>query len=72
MIKLAMPKVHKFLIEEKLQTKILLQVHDELDCSVQNLPQAQKIAAVMEKAVLLKVPSKCDIELGPNWGEPVV
>jgi len=50
----------------------LLQVHDELDCSVQNLPQAQKIAAVMEKAVLLKVPNKCDIELGPSWGEAVV
>jgi len=49
-----------------------LQVHDELDCSVQNLPQAQKIAAVMEKAVLLKVPNKCDIELGPSWGEAVV
>lgn len=50
----------------------LLQVHDELDCSVQNLPQAQKIAAVMEKAIQLKVPNKCDIELGPSWGEAVV
>ena len=52
----------------------LLQVHDELDCSVQNLQQAQKISAVMEKAVLLKVPNKCDIDIGRSWGEakPVV
>ena len=50
----------------------LLRVHDELDCSVQNLQQAQKISAVMEKAVPLKVPNKCDIELGPSWGEAVV
>ena len=52
----------------------LLQIHDELDCSVLNLQQAQKISAVMEKAVLLKVPNKCDIDIGRSWGEakPVV
>ena len=52
----------------------LLQIHDELDCSVLNLQQAQKISTVMEKAVLLKVPNKCDIDIGRSWGEakPVV
>jgi len=23
----------------------------------------------MEQAVLLEIPNKCDIELGPSWGE---
>ena len=47
----------------------LLQIHDELDCSVKDIKEAQKIAGIMETALELKVPSKCDIDLGPSWGE---
>jgi DNA polymerase-1 len=47
----------------------LLQIHDELACSVQSAEQAQDIARLMEQALPLKVPSKCDIDLGPSWGE---
>ena len=47
----------------------LLQIHDELDCSVKDLEEAQKISGIMETALELKVPSKCDIDLGPSWGE---
>ncbi len=47
----------------------LLQVHDELCFSVQNLEQAVKYARVMETAIPLEVPSQCDIEWGPSWGE---
>lgn len=47
----------------------MLQVHDELAMSVSGRPEAEEIAQVMETAVPLEVPSKCDIEIGPSWGE---
>ena len=47
----------------------LVQVHDELGCSVQDLAHAKRIREVMENAIELRVPNKCDIDLGPSWGE---
>ena len=47
----------------------MLQIHDELAMSVKNVEEAQVVANVMENAVPLEVPSKCDIEIGPSWGE---
>ena len=47
----------------------MLQVHDELCMSVKSREEAESIAKVMEDAVPLEVPSKCDVEVGPNWGE---
>jgi len=47
----------------------LLQVHDELAFSVKSEAQARELAKIMEDAVLLEVPNKCDIDLGPNWGD---
>ena len=43
-----------------------IQVHDELDISVDNI--ADKIKKIMESAVELEVPNKVDYESGPNWG----
>ena len=43
-----------------------IQVHDELDISVDN--NADKIKDIMESAVELEVPNKVDYESGPNWG----
>ena len=43
-----------------------IQVHDELDISVDN--NADKIKEIMESAVQLEVPNKVDYESGPNWG----
>ena len=43
-----------------------IQVHDELDISVNN--NADKIKEIMEQAVSLEVPNKVDYESGPNWG----
>ena len=45
-----------------------IQVHDELDISVINDLEADKIKDVMENAVDLKIPNKVDYEAGPNWG----
>jgi DNA polymerase I-like protein with 3'-5' exonuclease and polymerase domains len=45
-----------------------LQVHDELDISVQNKEEAKKIKDIMESTVSLEVPNKVDYEEGDNWG----
>jgi DNA polymerase I-like protein with 3'-5' exonuclease and polymerase domains len=46
-----------------------IQVHDELDISVESPEHAQKIKQIMEYAVDLEVPNKVDYESGPNWGQ---
>lgn len=45
-----------------------IQVHDELDASVPNREYAEAMADVMRNSVPCRVPSKVDVELGPNWG----
>ena len=47
----------------------MLQIHDEIAMSVKNVEEANKVAKIMETAVPLEVPSKCDVEIGPSWGE---
>ena len=46
-----------------------IQVHDELDISVESAEHAEKIKNIMEEAVNLEVPNKVDYEFGKNWGE---
>jgi DNA polymerase-1 len=46
-----------------------IQIHDELDVSVENESHAKKIIEIMEDAVKLEVPNKVDYEYGNNWGE---
>lgn len=50
---------------------IQLQVHDELDGSFESPAQADACADLMRHCVELTVPSKVDVELGPNWGDIV-
>jgi DNA polymerase I-like protein with 3'-5' exonuclease and polymerase domains len=45
-----------------------LQVHDELDISVQDKKEADRIKEIMESTVTLEVPNKVDYEEGNNWG----
>jgi DNA polymerase I-like protein with 3'-5' exonuclease and polymerase domains len=47
----------------------MIQIHDEIAMSVKNLDEANEIAKIMVDAVPLEVPSKCDVEIGPSWGE---
>ena len=47
----------------------LVQIHDEIAMSVKNREDANSVAEIMENAVPLEVPSKCDVEIGPSWGE---
>ena len=46
-----------------------IQVHDELDISVESDKQAKKIVEIMENAVTLEIPNKVDYESGKNWGD---
>ena len=49
----------------------LVQVHDELCCSVVGKEEAMKIKKIMEEAIPLEIPSRCDLEMGPSWGQAV-
>jgi len=71
-IKIAMINIHKRLIAENWQSKILLQVHDELVFDVHN-SELEKIQPMikfeMENAFKLEVPLTVDLGLGKDWLE---
>jgi len=46
-----------------------IQIHDELDLSVESPEHAKKIIEIMENAVKLEVPNKVDYESGETWGD---
>ena len=56
-------------VYEQLGIVPLIQVHDELDCSVKSEKQAKEVKEVMENCVKLEVPSKVDIDFGESWGK---
>ncbi|WP_430784852.1 DNA polymerase I [Virgibacillus flavescens] len=69
-IKKAMIDLYEKLKEEKLQARILLQVHDELilEAPKEELEKLKEIVPeVMEKTVPLSVPLKVDYEFGDSW-----
>ncbi len=72
LIKLAMIRLNKELIERKLQTKLILQVHDELvlDVPKSELEETKQIViAAMSMDQPLLVPLRVDIGVGTNWME---
>jgi len=46
-----------------------IQIHDEVDISIESDKQAEDIIEIMESAVELKVPNKVDYESGDSWGD---
>jgi DNA polymerase-1 len=46
-----------------------IQIHDELDLSVESESHAKKVIEIMENAVSLEVPNKVDYEKGKTWGD---
>ena len=71
-IKIAMIKVQNRLQAERLNSRLILQVHDELLVeALENEAEAvnEILASEMEQAVKLLVPLKVDISLGRNWYE---
>lgn len=70
MIKLAMSAIHRELIARKLNTKLLLQVHDELVFDVPKEEEAEVRALVEDKmkhALPLPVPILVEVGTGKNW-----
>jgi len=55
-------------VYEELGIIPLIQVHDELDCSVKDEKQGKQIKEIMENCVELEVPSKVDTEISESWG----
>ena len=72
LLKLAMVKVHARLGREKLQTRMILTVHDELvfEAPRGELEAASEIVkAEMEGVYSLRAPLKVDMGVGENWRE---
>ena len=71
-IKVAMVRIAQRFEREKIQSKMILQVHDELNFDVfsHELDQVKQIIKEeMENAFPLLVPLKTDIGVGQNWLE---
>lgn len=69
-VKVAMVRIHRRLTEEGLQTRMVLQVHDELvfDVPEVELERVRELVrSEMEGAVALSVPLLVDIGVGANW-----
>ena len=69
-MKIAMINVYKRLKQEKLESKIVLQVHDELlvEAPIEEKEEVKKILVEeMENVAKLKVPLKVEAEEGKNW-----
>jgi DNA polymerase-1 len=72
LIKIAMIRIDDALKTQQLQSKMLLQVHDELVFEVipSELDQVQKLVKhEMEHAAELSVPLVVDLGVGKNWLE---
>lgn len=72
LIKLSMNKIHKLIKEEKLNAKMLLQIHDELIFEV-DADEAEalgnKFRDIMQNIIQLNIPLKASLNIGDNWGE---
>jgi DNA polymerase-1 len=70
LIKLAMSAIHRTLAAERLSSRMLLQVHDELVFEVPG-PELDRMSVLvrdcMESAADLRVPLVVDLGTGPNW-----
>ncbi len=72
LIKLAMVRINEELEKNKLETKLIMQIHDELvfDVPKNEFEAIKKIVKHnMEESIKLNVPLEVNLEAGPNWGE---
>ena len=72
MIKLAMVAIHQNLIKMKMESKMILQIHDEL---LFEYPESEEesliflVTTEMEKALPLSIPVVVEYGIGDNWYE---
>ncbi|MFC1865973.1 DNA polymerase I [Chloroflexota bacterium] len=71
-IKVAMVQLDKEMGKHRLQSKLLLQVHDELIFEVpeNELAEIRKLALdIMSTSIKISLPLKVDVKTGRNWGQ---
>jgi DNA polymerase-1 len=71
-IKMAMVNIHQWLKQEKLKTKMILQVHDELVFDLHISEEAiikPRVIELMKHAIMLDVPMEVEVGIGKNWLE---
>jgi len=72
MIKIAMINIFDEFRKERMNSKMILQVHDELvfDCDKDEVKEVEKIVAnKMKRALKLIVPVEVEVGVGENWFE---
>jgi DNA polymerase-1 len=70
LIKMAMVQVHDWIISEKLRTRVIMQVHDELVLEVPEdelVRVREKVPDLMSHAAALSVPLVVEVGIGKNW-----
>ena len=70
MIKVAMINIHSWMKKEKLKSKMILQVHDELVFDVHESERKimeKSIPEFMKNAIVLEVPMEIGLGFGKNW-----
>jgi DNA polymerase-1 len=71
-IKIAMVNIHRWLEKEKLKSKMIMQVHDELvfDLHKDEVELVKdNVRKLMQYAVYLEVPMEVEVGVGANWLE---
>jgi len=72
LIKLSMNKIFKLIDDEKLNAKMLLQIHDELIFEVDASEAevlGEKFKTIMEDIMVLNIPLKASMNIGTKWSE---
>lgn len=72
MIKVAMINIHQWMKEEKLKSKMVMQVHDELvfDAHISEIDLLkEKVSLLMRTAIIMEVPMEVGMGVGSNWLE---
>ncbi len=70
MIKMAMISIHDWMKKEKLKSKMIMQVHDELVFDVHQSElklMQEKVPEMMKNAMILEVPMEVEVGTGENW-----
>lgn len=71
-IKIAMVRVDKELVQRGLKSRLVLQIHDELliEAAIDELEEVKDIVkTTMEEALMLSVPLEADMHVGTDWFE---
>jgi DNA polymerase-1 len=71
-IKIAMVRIHRWITENRLKTRMILQVHDELVFDVHRDEAElvkENVTHLMKTAAQLEVPMEVEVGIGRNWLE---